>query len=253
MNSIGNMEHRTEARECEAHGPYEAKLFRFHKNWHGGDCPTCAEANEREKQEREREQQRARHVAHMLGIAGIPRRFADATLASYLPQTDRAEKVLDACRRYVDTWRERRAKGSSLILSGNVGTGKTHLACAIASTLIHKYGICAKYLTVMQAMQRIRATYAQGAGESEHTVLERIAAVDLLILDEVGVQSGSAHEHAMLFEIINRRYSDVLPTIVISNLGAKELAAAIGERLVDRLRENGAVLTFGWDSYRGVA
>lgn len=247
------MEHRAEARECDTHGAYEAKLFRFGKNWHGGDCPKCAEETERARVEKERTEQRARHVEHMLAISGIPRRFAEATLANYAPQTERAEKVLDACRRYVDTWKERSERGSSLILSGNVGTGKTHLACAIAHALIHKHGIRTKYLTVMQTMQRIRATYAQGAEETEQEILEKIAALDLLVLDEVGVQTGSNHEHSMLFEIINRRYADVLPTIVISNLGAKELAAAIGERLVDRLRENGAVLTFGWGSYRGAA
>ena len=77
---------------------------------------------------------------------------------------------------------------------------------------------------------------------------------DLLILDEVGVQFGSDAEKLILFEIINTRYQDMKPTILISNLTLVELGKYIGERVVDRMREGGgAILSFDWDSYRGAA
>ena len=73
---------------------------------------------------------------------------------------------------------------------------------------------------------------------------------DLLILDEVGVQFGSETEKMILFEIINGRYEQLKPTIVISNL-ADALTDYLGERVVDRLREGGGrMLIFDWPSYR---
>jgi DNA replication protein DnaC len=250
---IANRTERTEARRCEQHGDYECRILWFGSRDIATECPDCQQGREAERERAERDEREAAHRAHVVARIGIPRRFADATMAGYQPPTERAEKVLAACRRYVETWPERADKGSSLILSGGVGTGKTHLACAIAKGVAIKYDAHAGYMTVAQAIRRIRATYNPEAKESEQEAFDRLSALDLLVLDEVGIQSGSNHEHATLFEIINRRYESVLPTIVISNLGAKELSAAIGERLVDRLRENGAVLTFAWDSHRGAA
>jgi DNA replication protein DnaC len=255
MQAVNNLagRERTEARRCDQHGEYEARVLRFGSRDIITDCPTCQKAQEAERERAEREQREAAHRAHVIGRIGIPKRFEAATLASYQPATERAERVHAACRRYVDSWPERLANGSSLILSGGVGTGKTHLACAIAKAVASHHEAHAAYMTVAQAVRRIRATYGADARETEQEAFDRLSALDLLILDEVGIQSGSNHEHATLFEIVNRRYESVLPTIVISNLGVKELAAAIGERLVDRLRENGAVLTFAWDSHRGKA
>ncbi len=248
---LGGLDQREELRQCEQHGEYICQLTQLGSRLIASLCPTCEQERIAAQEQAERERREADYRAQLIQRIGIPRRFADATLASYRPTSERAEKVLAACRRYVETWPERYAKGSSLILSGDVGTGKTHLACAVAKAIAAKHKARAAYMTVMQAVRRVRSTYSPDARETEQEVFDRISGLDLLVLDEVGVQSGSNHEHTTLFEIINRRYENVLPTIVISNLGLKELSEAIGERLVDRLREQGAVLTFTWDSYRG--
>ena len=62
---------------------------------------------------------------------------------------------------------------------------------------------------------------------------------DLLILDEVGVQFGSETEKMILFEIINGRYEQLKPTIVINSNLRRALTDYLGERVVDRLREGG--------------
>lgn len=256
MQPVGEMfglEVREERRPCDRHGEYICTLTKFGSRWIESMCPECRKEADAKQAQEERERSEANYRAHLVKRIGIPPRFADATLASYQPSTERAEKVLAACRRYVETWVERREKGSSLILSGDVGTGKTHLACAIAKAIALKYDAHAKYTTVAQVVRRVRATYGPDARESEQAVFDRLSKLDLLVLDEVGVQSGSNHEHMTLFEIVNRRYENVLPTIVISNLGVKELSEAIGERLVDRLREHGAAMAFKWGSYRGAA
>ncbi|MNJ76306.1 DNA replication protein DnaC [compost metagenome] len=62
----------------------------------------------------------------------------------------------------------------------------------------------------------------------------------------------SDFELTTLFSIINGRYEQLRPTVVISNLGADQLPVAMGERCVDRLREgNLIVVPFDWESQRG--
>lgn len=74
---------------------------------------------------------------------------------------------------------------------------------------------------------------------------------DLLIIDEIGVQFGSDAEKLIMFEIINTRYERMKPTILISNQSKEELAAFIGERVIDRMNDGGGcTLAFTWDSYR---
>jgi DNA replication protein DnaC len=75
---------------------------------------------------------------------------------------------------------------------------------------------------------------------------------DALIIDEVGVQFGSDTEKMIVFDIIDGRYSNMLPTILISNLALPDVKELIGERAIDRLREDGGVVVaMKWDSNRG--
>lgn len=82
-------------------------------------------------------------------------------------------------------------------------------------------------------------------------MINHFASLDLLIIDEVGVQFGTPAEITILQEIINARYESILPTILISNLTFEQLKESIGERIVDRVTDGGRNCTvFGWESYR---
>jgi len=74
---------------------------------------------------------------------------------------------------------------------------------------------------------------------------------DLLVLDEVGVQFGTETENLVLFRILNRRYEDMKPTILVSNVEIGKLTEFVGERVIDRLCEGGGgILEFTWESAR---
>ena len=111
-------------------------------------------------------------------------------------------------------------------------------------------GRIAVFTSVINAIRRVKDTYRRDSGQSRQVVAGFIRP-DLLILDEVGVQFGSETEKMILFEIINGRYEQLKPTIVISNLAKDALTDYLGERVVDRLREGGGrMLIFDWPSYR---
>ena len=75
---------------------------------------------------------------------------------------------------------------------------------------------------------------------------------ELLVLDEIGVQFGSDAEKLIMFDIINERYEAMRPTILISNLALSGLSEFVGDRIVDRMKENGGkLMVFDWESHRG--
>ena len=74
--------------------------------------------------------------------------------------------------------------------------------------------------------------------------------LDLLVLDELGVQAGSQSEQALLFEVIDARLSENRPTIFLSNLKPKMLAPVIGERIVDRIKGKCVAQQFSGESRR---
>ena len=121
----------------------------------------------------------------------------------------------------------------------------------LTSGVIEAYGVSAMFATVSDLLRRIKETYRRDAETTEREVIESFVGCDLLVVDELGVQVGSDHEKLLLFEVLNGRYQELRPTILISNLSADDLEAFLGHRVMDRYRECGVVLAFDWGSYRG--
>lgn len=141
--------------------------------------------------------------------------------------------------------------GRCAVFVGNPGTGKTHIACGIGLRIMGAQQRTVLFITVQRAIRRIKDTWVKGCEESESQAIGVITSPDLLILDEVGVQFGSDFEKNILFDILNERYEKRLPTILISNLSVNEVMGYLGERVADRLREDGGkVIPFNWGSHR---
>ena len=140
-----------------------------------------------------------------------------------------------------------------MILTGKPGTGKTHLACALLFEA-KKKGYSAFFINVRKLFRAVRDTWREGAAESESQVIDRYVDLDLLVIDEVGVQAKSENEQHILYDILNGRYENAKPTIILSNETLPEIKQIIGERAYDRLREGGGkAFDCQWESYRGKA
>jgi len=210
----------------------------------------CAEATQREAAEIYAEQRRRASDA-VLGRAAIPPRFMTKTLSSYEPSNPQQARIKAIVEAYTTNFaQDAGVNGVSLILCGGPGTGKTHLGCGVANELLRQ-GFTALYTTATGLVRDIRATWAKDSERTEIEVLKAFIAPDLLIIDEIGVQAGSADEKIRLFDVINSRYEQVKPTLIISNLDVRGVCEYLGERAIDRLRENGGqALAFTWNSYR---
>lgn len=210
---------------------------------------TLDELIARQRREEESDRQRrvieARHKA-----SGVPARFAAAAFDGFERRTKQIGTALDAVHDFVTNFADHAKAGRCLILAGPAGTGKTHLACAAIRALCDQ-NKRAQYVKLGDAIRRLRDTWRKDSDETELQVLRELRYADLLVLDEVGVQYGTDGERVHAFDIIDGRYSDMRPTIIITNCKAEELVEYLGDRVVDRLMENGGrMLVFDGASNR---
>ena len=121
-----------------------------------------------------------------------------------------------------------------LILVGNNGVGKTHLACSIANELI-KNGIPIIYGTLINLLAELKNTYDVYNNISEMKIIKLYEKVDLLIIDDLGKEKPSEWGLEKLFTIINSRYENNLPVIITTNYDQNSL--------INRLSINGEIET----------
>lgn len=197
--------------------------------------------------------QRRHDVDRLNKHANVPKRFCGKRLADYQATNDGERSAVAAAHDYIDRFTDHLAAGRCMVFCGRPGTGKTLLACIIAESLRRNERVI-RYVTVAELIRAIRAPWnRRDSQETVDEVLNCFRLPDLLVLDEVGVQFGTDGELAQLTEIIDLRYRDVKPTLVVSNCTREELKKFLGERGVDRLRENGGkVVIFDWVSRRGI-
>ena len=237
---------------CEKHGDYTSSAFVTTSDTVWSGCPDCEEDRVREyeaREQRREEAERQRKTQESLRAAQIPMRFASINFTGYVAETKQQKQALSAIREYADNFNENLALGKCILLLGKVGTGKTHLACALLDRLARS-GRRVRYATVRDILREIRDTWRKGSEKRESQVVEELSTVDLLVVDEVGVQFGSESEKTQLTELFDLRYRQLKPTVVISNLNKPDLEQVLGERVLDRLRDGGFVVVFDWASWR---
>lgn len=237
---------------CDTHGEFTSRNV-FGSIW--TKCPECSkEIEEKEATEREaREKAEAmERWEKRLGHAGIPERFRDRSLKAFIAESAAQRHALDFATAYAENFDSALTTGRSALFLGKPGTGKTHLAIGIGLRIMHRDSRKVLFSTVMRAIRRIKDTWNKGSDETETEAVAVLTHPDLLILDEIGVQFGSDTEKMMLFDVLNERYEKRRPTLLLSNLTLEEVKVYLGERIFDRLREDGGdIVVFTWESHRG--
>lgn len=253
---VGGVTWRNEDRCCLEHGPYVARVvFAAGKKVSDGICPVCqrlkdeAEAKERaaEKAKLEAEKERKR-LETALGRACIPADFKGKSFETFIADTPELKAALGLAKRFVSGWQKAREGGYGLLFYGNPGTGKSHLAISILKALLPQ--VTGLYTRVPDMIGYIRAQWHPDSETSSYAAIRRYVDLDLLVLDELGVQSGSINEQTLLFEVIDARLSENRPTIFLSNLAPVDLVPIIGERLVDRIKGKCVAQRFSGESRR---
>ena len=239
---------------CERHGDFTSRNP-IGRVW--TRCPTCAaevkaaaEAEQRAIDERLNADRNRTAWLSAIGDSGIPLRFQSRSLKDYRAETTGQQTALAFAESYAAEF-EGEHSGRCAVFLGDIGTGKTHLACGIALRIMHRFNRTAVFTTLEEMARRIREAKSFSSNQNESATIALYTYPDLLIIDEVGIQSGTDTEARSLFAVVNGRYEARKPSLFLSNLDREGIADCLGPRLYDRLKEDGCeVLVFDWDSYR---
>ena len=178
--------------------------------------------------------------------SGIRELHMNCAFDNYLVECEGQRIALERAQKYVD---EFDGNIASFVFSGNPGTGKNHLAAAICNALL-LHGKTVMIITVADIMSAMKETFSNRE-TSEEQLLNDLSNVDLLVIDEIGMQTESRYEKVIINQIVDRRSSSKRPTGMLTNSNMDEMNKLLGERVMDRMRlGNSLWVIFNWESYR---
>jgi DNA replication protein DnaC len=184
----------------------------------------------------------------------IPARYANATLASFAPPPRGTGAAFIAANRYVKNYQPK-DPNRGMIFHGAVGRGKTHLMIGVLRELVLQYGVSARFIEFSHLLGDLKASFDRRSGAAD--ILEPLARVEVLAIDELGKGRNTEFEGTVLDELVSRRYNGLGTVLATTNyepgaatgISAANLARRkqvdeapalpdrVGDRVYSRLRE----------------
>jgi DNA replication protein DnaC len=165
--------------------------------------------------------------------AVIPRLYQGAAF-DRSPVIDMDPQVVSATRRFADSIDAQLDAGRGLWFMGPVGTGKTTLAMLVSKAAL-KAGRSVAIYSLPRLLNEIRDMYR--TDRSHVGLLDRLTSVDLLHVDDIGVERSNDWVLEELYSIVNARYEDQRSIVITTNIDPGKLGEQITERTVSRLTE----------------
>lgn len=231
--------------KCEKHGEVPVEVIISDNEVVNPHCPICEREEEarleaqreKERKEKEREEQIARYKS-----MNIEQEFWDKTIDDYKPTCECQQKAKDAVKRLIER------KHGKVILIGNNGAGKSHLGNAAVSAL------GGKVLTVYEVNAMIRQSYSSLATKTELEIVQELASVPMLFLDEFGRSKNSKFQLDWLSFVLDKRHQRGLPFMFAGNGHLRRdcpngkdcdecFETYLGEDILSRLRQDTEVIT----------
>lgn len=205
----------------------------------GCECNMIAAGKEAENKRKQKA------VNRIFSQSNVNPSLRDATVNNYQPQNESQLDAKQTAIEYVKTFSIDKPK--SLIMQGSYGTGKSHLAYAIAKA-IKSQGYSVAFMHIPMLMDRIKATYNKNATETTDELVNLLSKVDLLVLDDMGVEN-TEHTLNKLFSIVDNRVGK--NNIFTTNFSDKELNQNMNwQRINSRMKHNARTVRVLGDDYR---
>lgn len=204
----------------------------------------------------EEQEQKRQKIEAILGRSGIKKRYLSRSFENFIVN-DVNRKAYEIAKSYVDNWQENKDKGEGLYFEGTCGTGKTHLAVAIAMKLINQ-GVPVICKTSIDLLASIKQSYERDSTVNEEDIIEAYNTVDLLVIDDLGKERATEWSVPILYRIINDRYENMLPTVITTNYNTDDLIDKLNasndnekaEAIISRFKGSASCVTMAWEDYR---
>ena len=166
-------------------------------------------------------------TSRLLDQAEIPRQYEHCTLddfdVTFRSATESLKRALMTAKRFVEQYP---LEKEGMLLWGDCGTGKTHLAIAILKELVQQKGARCLFRGYSALLKQLQATYNRqvvadedtGVVFTEYSILRDVTDVEVLVLDDLGAEKSSDWTLSMLYHVINERYNQGRTTIITTNL-----------------------------------
>ena len=177
-----------------------------------------------------------------LQFANIPEEFKDLKVKDFDlnlysgSEKERAYIARNAVINYIQNYQEFKDKGKGLYLySQTKGSGKTRLVASLGNALVSTYKERVRFITTLDLLDEIKSTYNKDSALSENDLINAIKEVDVLILDDIGVEGDTPWVQEKLYSILNGRMISNKITIFTSNSRVEELKQ--DDRIKNRLEK----------------
>lgn len=190
---------------CSKHGSYEAECIIFQNGTSAQvECPICQKEEDELLEKKELEKQKfAQYEKYRK--QNVEPEFFDKTFDDFVPKTDSQKKAMEAVKTMVSE------KHGKIVLIGTNGVGKTMLASIATKEL------GGKIYSMYEISAMIRQSYTIKAERSELEIVNELASIPFLAIDELGRTKGSETEQNWLSYILDKRHTRKLPFMLMSN------------------------------------
>lgn len=151
-------------------------------------------------------------------------------------QDDRRDPAIsDVCRRYVENWAEMKADNIGILFYGDVGTGKSFLACCIANALLEQL-VSVSVTNFPRILNSLQGSF----DDERQKRIDRLQSHSLLVIDDLGVERETSYSVEQVYNVIDTRARSGKPLIVTTNLSMADLQnppSLAYKRIYDRVLE----------------
>lgn len=178
----------------------------------------CREEEAQRLKELEAKRKEIERIASLKKNSLMDKKFETSTFTDIVV-TPENQKQIKLARRYVDKFSELYEKNQGLLFYGDVGTGKTHIACCIGNALMEKLVsvFATSFVKILQKSKGFKSA------DDEDAYIAKINSARLLILDDLGAERGTDYALEIVYNIIDTRYRSGKPMIVTTNLTMNEM------------------------------
>lgn len=155
----------------------------------------------------------------------LPLRFQNVSYENDVPEAIKQES------------KNQMQKRDGLYLWGLPGSGKTHVACAIAKNILN-FGLEVRLFNTSDFLEKLRDEFdskSQVDEDSNGLFRDTMDFKGILVFDDIGAENATEWVRERLYMIINKKYEDMIPIIFTSNCDLEILSARLGDRITSRI------------------